>query len=47
MSRIAPANFTILDSYVFPMFILADELFAKSLQIFETCVSVDNNLLGK
>ena len=26
---------------------LADEHFAKDLQIFESCVSVDNNLCGK
>ena len=28
-------------------FILADEPFAKALQILETCVSVNNNLCGK
>ena len=37
-----PPNCTILDSYV-----LADKPFAKTLQIFETCVSFNNNLCGK
>ena len=40
-------DFIILDNWVFENFILADEPFAKALQIFETCVSVNNNLCGK
>ena len=37
----------ILDNRVFENLILADEPFAKALQIFETCVSVNNSLHGK
>ena len=37
---------SIVDSYVFENFILADEPFAKSWWILGTCVSV-NNLCGK
>ena len=33
-----------LCNWVFDNFILAEELFAKALQIFETCVLVNNNL---
>ena len=44
---IYPCNCTILDNWVFEKFILTDELFAKDLQIFETFVSVNNNLWGK
>ena len=40
-------NCLILDNYVFENFILANELFAKALQISETCVSVNNNLCEK
>ena len=36
-----------LDNWFFKNFILADEPFAKTLRIFETCVSVNNNLCGK
>ena len=32
---------------VFEHFILADEPFAKALQIFGTCILVNNNLCGK
>ena len=32
---------------VFDNFILAEELFAKTLQSFETCVLVNNDLCGK
>ena len=42
-----PPNCIILDNGVFENVILADEAFAKALQIFETCVSVNNNLCGK
>ena len=42
-----PSNYTILESWVFDNFVLADELFAKALQGLETYVSVDNNLRGK
>ena len=38
---------TILDKWTFENIILADEPFAKSLHIFETCVSVNNNLCRK
>ena len=37
----------ILDNWVFENFILADERFAKTLRVFETCVPVDNNLCEK
>ena len=37
----------ILDNRVFENFILVDEPFAKALQMFETCVSVNNVLCGK
>ena len=37
----------ILENRVIENFILADEPFAKALQIFETCVSVNNDLYGK
>ena len=40
-------DFIILDNLFFENFILADEPFAKALRIFETCVSVNNNLCGK
>ena len=32
---------------IFSNFILTDQPFANALQIFETCVSVNNNLCGK
>ena len=35
---------TTSDSCLFDNFILADGLFEKTLQIFETCLSVSNNL---
>ena len=38
---------TILDDWVFGNVILAVEPFGKALGIFETCVSVSNNLYGK
>ena len=34
-----PPKCTILDNWVFEDFVLADETFAKDLQIFKTCVS--------
>ena len=37
----------ILDNWVSENFIITDEPFAKSLQIFETCILVNNNLCGK
>ena len=37
----------ILENWVFENYILVDEPFTKALQIFETCVSVNNNLCGK
>ena len=40
-------NCTILNNWVFQNFTLADEPFAKALQSFKICVSVNNNLLEK
>ena len=37
----------ILDSWFFDDFTLADELFAKVLQSFETCLLFGNNLCAK
>ena len=42
-----PPNCTFLDNWIFEDFILANEPFTKALQIFETCVLVNNNLCGK
>ena len=42
-----PPHCSILGNWVFENFMLADEPFAKALQIFGTCVSVNNNLCGK
>ena len=42
-----PPNYITLDKWVFGKFILADEPFTKDLRIFETYVSVNNNLCGK
>ena len=42
-----PPDCTIWNSWVFDNFKLADELFAKALSNFETCVSVSNSLYGK
>ena len=42
-----PPDCTIVDNRVFENLILADEPFAKALQICETCVLVNNNLCGK
>ena len=42
-----PPNCTTWDSWVFNNFILADEPFAKALQILETCVSINNDLCEK
>ena len=44
---INPLNCTILDSQIFENFILADELFAKALQILEICVWVNIKLCWK
>ena len=41
------ANYPILNNWVFDNFILAEELFVKALQSFETSVLVNNNLCGK
>ena len=40
-------DWTILDSWVFDIFILADELFAKTLRSLKACVLVNNNSCGK
>ena len=42
-----PPDCTILDRYIFDNFILVDELFAKTLRSFETCLSVSSDLCGK
>ena len=42
-----PPDCPILCNWVFDNFILAEELFAKALRSFETCVLVNNNLCGK
>ena len=47
MSQRTPPDCKILDKWVFENVILADQPFAKALWIFETCVSVNNNLCGK
>ena len=39
-----PPDCTILDNCIFDNFILAEELFAKALRSFETCVLVNYNL---
>ena len=46
--RILP-NSTVADSldYFFDNFVLADELFVKTLWSFETCLLVSNNLCGE
>ena len=36
----------VLKASLFDNFILAEELFAKALRSFETCVFVNNNLYG-
>ena len=45
--NINPANCTSLNNWVFENFILANKPFAKALQIFETCILVNNDLRGK
>ena len=42
-----PPYCIIFDNWVFDNFISADELFAKAIRIFETCLSVNNNLWEK
>ena len=42
-----PPDCTILAKSAFEKFILADDPFAKALQILETCVSVNNVLCGE
>ena len=42
-----PTDFPILHNWVFDNFSLAEDLFAKALRNFETCVLVNNNLYGK
>ena len=41
------SNCPILCDWGFDNFILAEELFAKALRSFETCVLINNNLCGK
>ena len=47
MSRRTPRNCANLDNWVFENFILIDEPSTKVSQIFEACVSVDNNIWEK
>ena len=42
-----PLDCIILDIWVFDKLISVDDLSAKALRIFETCLLVDNNLWGK
>ena len=42
-----PSDCIIWDNWVFENFILADEPFVKALRIFETCISINNNLCAK
>ena len=42
-----PPGCIILSNWAFKNFMLADEPFAKALRIFETCVSLNDNLCGK
>ena len=42
-----PPDCTILDNWVFDNLISIYELFAKDLQIFATCLLVNDNLFGK
>ena len=42
-----PLNYTNLDSWVFDIFVLADEAFATALRAIETCALVNNNLNEK
>ena len=46
LSRNLP-DCSILCKWVFNNFLLADELFAKALRSFETCVIINNILFGK
>ena len=47
VNRNYPDCTTILDNWIFENFILADKPFANALQIFENCVSINNNLCRK
>ena len=42
-----PPSYRILYNWIFDNFILAEELFTKAWQSFETCVLVNNNLCEK
>ena len=42
-----PSDCFILCNWVFDNFIIAEDLFAKALRSFESCVIVNNNLCGK
>ena len=44
---IVPPHCTIWDRWFFDNVILVDKLFPKVLQSLETCLSVNNDLLGK
>ena len=42
-----PINCTILDSWLFDGFAVADKPFSKALWIYENCASADNDICGK
>ena len=42
-----PSDYIILDNCVFDSIVPVDELFAKALRRFATCLLVNNNLCGK
>ena len=42
-----PPDCIIFDNWVFENLISVDELSVKALRIFETCLSINNNLWGK
>ena len=42
-----PPDWTILDNWVFDKLISVDDLLAKALRRFLTCLLIDNNLSGK
>ena len=42
-----PTDCTILETCVFDLSMLADEIFTIALRSFETCLSVNNNLFRK
>ena len=45
--EVYPPDFIILDNWDFDSIISVDDLLAKALRRFATCLSVNNNLCGK